>query len=271
MSPAPDGHRCRSARRRPPRAFTLVELLVVLGIIALLISILLPSLSKARDQAVKVQCASNIRQWGAALQMYSSDNKGFLPFNGAARTGVPVGGRDLSWNSSVMQDFFENYLVKNQPVDQRQKDNVLYCPSQEWHRLASNDPTGTGGLIGYFYLPHREPGGAGNSMVYDPPGFPDGKEWVTKKKFAGRYRNAPLASDMLQWNDSTASWAYYTSHLKGDKPQGGNFLFEDGHVAWYPMGGDPSRPNKWSIDLGATLGTWKCDYRIFDPMIPGNM
>jgi len=117
---------------RPPRthsrlvpfafspAFTLVELLVVIGIIAVLIGILLPALSRARQNANSVKCMANLRQIGLAVHMYAGLNKGMLPFGfvfkGEAVEGGAYTGENAEWTELLI-----SVLTKQGP-DQKQSD-----------------------------------------------------------------------------------------------------------------------------------------------------
>src|SRR5688572_12028292 len=82
-------------------AFTLVELLVVIGIIAILIALLLPALNRARAHAVSVQCLSNLRQIGQVCMQYANENKGWLPPSQPDSIRNITGGGNIASNSTA--------------------------------------------------------------------------------------------------------------------------------------------------------------------------
>lgn len=123
------------ATKKGATGFTLVELLVVIGIIAMLISILLPALNRARDTAKTVQCMSNLRQMGIAFQMYANDNGDIIPlasdeFRPPISGGIPTEPNETSWAMKLSQ------LLSERKDDQYGGSPVFQCPLDDFERRA---------------------------------------------------------------------------------------------------------------------------------------
>jgi type II secretory pathway pseudopilin PulG len=106
-------------------AFTLVELLVVIGVIALLIAMLLPALAKARESANRSACLSNIRQITTAFMMYTNDNRGLLPWAGL---GIHQDAAWIWWDKTHVDNVGAHGIGPYLSLATKDA-KVLYCPS----------------------------------------------------------------------------------------------------------------------------------------------
>lgn len=116
-------------------AFTLIELLTVIAIIAILAAILIPVVGKVRDQARFANCVSNLRQWGAANLLYAGDNKGLIPWDGGADSSpanLTVHAGTLPWFNALPPYFDSPPIQQLAQADHLPKfgDSSLFiCPS----------------------------------------------------------------------------------------------------------------------------------------------
>ncbi len=224
--------------RRSCRAFTLVELLVVIGIIALLIGLLMPALSRAREAARRTQCLSNLRQLGLAMIHYANVNKGCLPaaasqnidpqtycdwiWWGNTPTGTP---RDIS--QSAIAPYIGGFRAA-----------VFYCPSDDVeHRVR---------LLPNFNGPYRYSYGMNSHMelnrltwiknssekillaeeselTIDDGLFAVDNAWPWYNLLATRHDRTPPTSK----DDNSVPWPP-NPHLRG------NAAFVDGHAEYVP-------------------------------------
>lgn len=222
--------RTPSVPRRVVGGFTLIELLVVIGIIALLIAILLPALQRAREEAMKSSCASNLRQWGAATNTYAGDYRDLFPTATGART--PSQRND----GSARVTFVRDYLGVTVHEDDRRPDNqVIFCPAFDRYNdrgiYTSDDNERV--EVNYMWWPHPPNYGAEMYAHW---------QWVTKERLGGPLRAAPYVQGMWRADGDESSFedgpkdTHSAPHMTGrdrDTPEGHNSGYEDGSVRWF--------------------------------------
>jgi prepilin-type N-terminal cleavage/methylation domain-containing protein/prepilin-type processing-associated H-X9-DG protein len=219
---------CKSLRSR---GFTLVELLVVIGIIAILIGVLLPALSTARRQAATVKCAAQMRDIGNYYKMYELENKGYWPVARLNNYKYPDGGIrkynidgvDYPTASPTGQGYWFNFLAKyatkskagmaagaNATAAEQWRKTVFFgCPAWEGYKMGGVIAGDTNTVqVGYGMnpfptfspdypvAPTEFPPGK-ETAISDPTGTPGGDFW--KAKYWNRPSERALLTDSKFW------------------------------------------------------------------------
>jgi len=200
-----------------PRAFTLIELLVVIAIISILAAILFPVFARARENARRASCMSNMKQLGLGMLMYAQDYDEKLPFLGASSSHQPdpIVPGDTKFNYNSTSDFYyTGWVAEIYPYVKSTQ--VYLCPSNPKN------------MYGVSYgLPKDAATTAGSKVDY----------FGTTKGPTLASFNQPAKSLLIgekQGNGGGNQYVLYNGYYEFAMSHfdGGNIAFADGHAKW---------------------------------------
>jgi prepilin-type N-terminal cleavage/methylation domain-containing protein len=194
--------------------FTLVELLVVIAIISLLLSILMPSLAKARSTACRLKCAHNLKQINLAVNMYLNDNEDTYL---CAQDPLPVG--YWLWMGRGWRSFLESYLTTRINKD---NPSVLFCPEDPADK-DKYEATSYAYSMAFYHSPEQIDAMSNPADTYGPtaqPSIPQQCDDVANP--SGKILIGEWSSNHAHINETDNGWWIWQGRR--------NFLCADGHI-----------------------------------------
>ncbi|MBN1845552.1 MAG: type II secretion system protein [Sedimentisphaerales bacterium] len=228
------------------RAFTLIELLIVIAIISVLLTILVPALQQAKEQARKALCTTNLHHIITGLRIYSLDgNNDKLPLNtsGWWLWDVSYFTTDLIIKAGGDRDTF--YCPSNPTMDAEDTHYWFYSqsvdPGTPYSEVQeSSDRINNFRVTGYFWLMDMNTPRPDTEVILGEPKrhwlrdmaipFPEDIEIVTDSTLQDN--NTKSFTDVHGGAWTQWGLTHQSSHLHGETPSGGNIAFVDGHVGW---------------------------------------
>jgi prepilin-type N-terminal cleavage/methylation domain-containing protein/prepilin-type processing-associated H-X9-DG protein len=249
------------------RTFTLIELLVVIAIIALLISILLPTLAAVKAQARETVCQTNLRQLAIGFQSYLAESNGFLPGNAFDYFADWLGTANHEWGESLYFDDAPQKGTLFKYVGQSEK--LYFCPSHERF-----DEAGSTLLRRYSYTAPLGITGAPADLVKrvvfeDPPKYADPvhRSWTRATK--SMLLPVLVEEDVRYWLEWVRDGGWSNDDSITDRHRGrGHLAFIDGHVEGHSFAHAPIRATAWHMFFQLTSGRYVSNGYYIDPNDP---